>query len=198
MTQKAMPLQEFWAGTSPSVLRKLLAGQAVKALNSRYPEESMNRSSEARLWQWIGAAVGLVGALLMAYTLGRYGLASIDPTALEYGMASSFIMLAGAAAFLAGRALHVKEVGLTWRESMLWNLLSAVCIIGGTAVVIFAKLQHYALILDRFATGMAGAFAVMFGVLCLVGQRVMSRMHEALVVYSDDEKGKRATAVLRL
>ncbi|MBZ5628248.1 MAG: hypothetical protein LAO06_05210 [Acidobacteriia bacterium] len=150
----------------------------------------MTRSSEARLWQALGAIFGVVGGLLLAYTFGRYGLASIDHTALEYGMAASFFMMAGVAEFLAGRALHVEETVLTPRESSLWNLLSAVCIIGGAAVVIFAKLQHGAMILDRLATGMAGAFAIMIGVLCLVGQRVMSHMHDALVV----RKGDRAKA----
>ena len=150
----------------------------------------MTRSSEARLWQALGEIFGVVGGLLLAYTFGRYGLASIDHTALEYGMAASFFMMAGVAEFLAGRALHVEETVLTPRESSLWNLLSAVCIIGGAAVVIFAKLQHGAMILDRLATGMAGAFAIMIGVLCLVGQRVMSHMHDALVV----RKGDRAKA----
>jgi hypothetical protein len=127
---------------------------------------------------------------LLAYTFGRYGLASIDHTALEYGMAASFLVMAGVAAFLAGRALHVEETVLTPRESALWNLLSAVCIIGGAAVVVFAKLQHSALILDRLATGMGGAYAIMIGVLCLVGQRVMSHMHDVLVV----QKGEKPKA----
>jgi hypothetical protein len=97
-------------------------------------------------------------------------------------------MLAGAAAFVAGRALHVEEMGLTWRESSLWNLLSALCLIGGTATVIFAKAQHQMLILDRLATGIAGAFGMMLGVLSLVGQRIMSHMHNALVVNRPEEK----------
>ena len=99
----------------------------------------MSRTSEARFWQAIGLVVGVAGALLLAYTFGRYGPASIDHTALQYGMTSGFMMLAGAAAFVAGRAFHVEEVGLTWHESALWNLLSAVCILGGIAIVIFAK-----------------------------------------------------------
>jgi hypothetical protein len=146
----------------------------------------MSRSSEARLWQAAGSTVGVVGGLLLAYTYGRYGLASIDHTALEYGMASSFIMMAGAAAVLAGRALHVEETHLTPRESLLWNALSAVCLIGGAAIVIVAKVQHSASMLDRLATGVAGAFFMMIGVLCLVGQRVMSHMHDAWVLSADE------------
>jgi hypothetical protein len=148
----------------------------------------MTRSSEARLWQAVGVFVGVLGALLLAYTFGRYGLASIDHTALEYGMASSFMIMAGAAAFLAGRALHVEETHLTPRESSLWNLLSAVCLIGGAAIVIFAKVQHSAMILDRLATGLAGAVFMMIGVLCLVGQRVMSRMHDEWVLSKEERE----------
>jgi len=148
----------------------------------------MSRSSEARLWQAVGVVVGVLGGLLLAYTYGRYGLASIDHTALECGMASSFMMMAGAAAFLAGRALHVEETHLTPRESSLWNVLSAVCLVGGAATVIFAKVQHSASMLDRLATGLAGAVFMMIGVLCLVGQRVMSHMHDAWVL----SQGERA------
>lgn len=142
----------------------------------------MTRSAEARLWQALGVFVGVMGAVLLAYTFGRYGLASLDHTALEYGIASSFIMMAGAAAFLAGRALHVEETHLTPKESRLWNLLAAVCLVGGAAVVIFAKGQHGASIVDRLAMGIGGSFFLMIGVLCLVGQRVMSHMHDAWVL----------------
>ena len=148
----------------------------------------MSRTSEARLLQAIGLAVGVFGGLLLAYTFGRYGLASIDHRALNYGMAAGFIMLAGAAAFLAGRTLHVEEMGLTSRESWLWNLLSAVCIIGGSGIVAFAWSQHRMMVLDRMATGLGGAFATMLGILCLVGQRVMSHMQEALVVERSEQR----------
>jgi hypothetical protein len=148
----------------------------------------MTRSLEARLWQAVGVLVGVMGGLLLAYTYGRYGLASIDHTALQYGMASSFMIMAGAAAFLAGRALHVEETHLTRKESWLWNLLAAVCLIGGTAIVIFAKQQHGTLILDRLASGLAGAVFVMIGVLCLVGHRVMSHMHDAWVLSKEERE----------
>ena len=148
----------------------------------------MSRSSEARLWQALGVFVGVMGGLLLAYTYGRYGLASLDHSALKYGIASSFIMMAGAAAFLAGRALHVEATHLTPRESALWNALSAVCLIGGAAIVIFTKVQHRAPIVDRLAMGVAGAFFLMIGVLCLVGQRVMSHMHDAWVLSKEERE----------
>ena len=149
----------------------------------------MTRSTEARLWQAVGVFVGVLGVLLLAYTYGRYGLASLDHAALEYGIASSFIMMGGAAAFLAGRALHVEQTHLTRKESWLWNLLAAVCLIGGAGIVIFTKVQHGATIVDQLAMGIAGAFFMMIGVLCLVGQRVMSHMHDAWVL-SAEERAK--------
>jgi uncharacterized membrane protein YhaH (DUF805 family) len=132
--------------------------------------------------------VGVLGGLLLAYTYGRYGFASLDHAALKYGIASSFMMMAGAAAFLAGRALQVEETHLTRKESWLWILLAAVCLIGGAAVVIFTKMQQNVSIVDRLAMGIAGAFFMMIGVLCLVGQRVMSRMHDAWVLSKEERE----------
>ena len=146
----------------------------------------MKRSSEARLWQAVGVVVGLLGGLLLAYTYGRYGLASLDHAALKYCLASSFLIMAGAAEFLAGRALHVEETHLTRKESWLWNVLAAVCLIGGATIVIFARSQHGASIVDKLAMGIAGAFFMMVGVLCLVGQRVMSHMHDAWVLSAEE------------
>lgn len=114
---------------------------------------------------------------------------------MNYGLAASFVMLAGAAAFLAGRALHVEETALTPLEARLWNVLAGVCLFGGCVTVVFAKL-HPTFVLDRIATGLAGAFAMMFGVLALLGERVMSHMHDALVVSrpSDEAETKSKAA----
>ena len=155
----------------------------------------MTRSFEARFWQAVGVVVGVSGGLLLAYTFGRYGFASLEPRALEYGMAASFAMLAGAAAFLAGRALHVEEAALTGSESVLWRLLAYVCLIGGSFLVLNAKLQSKDLLLDRITMGLAGAFAMMLGVICLVGQRVMAHMHGVLVAQKpEDAAGKAQVA----
>lgn len=139
----------------------------------------MSRSSEARFWQAVGATVGVVGALLMAYDFAEYGFASIVPRALMLGLSGSFLMLAGEAAFLSGRALHVEETVLTGTESKLWIALGLVCIFGGAITVGLAWVER-SLILDRLATGLAGSFSILFGVIAVVGQRVMSHMHDAL------------------
>ena len=153
----------------------------------------MTRAAEASLWQGLGAAIGIAGGFVMAYNLGRYGLASIEPIALLYGMAASFLMLAGGACYVAGRALHVEETVLTPREASLWKTLSIVCLVAGGVVVMSSWRESGDLLRDRMAMGMAGAFSMMFGVICLVGVRVMSRMHDALALTRPEEKSRVAS-----
>lgn len=140
----------------------------------------MTRTAEARFWQAIGALTALAGGILLAFVFEKYGLASIEPRALAMGLAASFILLAAAACYVAGRALHVAETRLTSLEGFLWKVLAAVGMIAGAVVVVGAWRQQQALELDRLTMALAGAFSIMFGVICLVGQRVMSRMHDAL------------------
>lgn len=151
----------------------------------------MTRTAEARFWQAIGALTALVGGILLAYVFEKYGLASIEPRALAMGLAASFILMAAAASYVAGRALHVAETRLTSLEGFLWKVLAAVGIIAGAVVVVAAWRQQLAMELDRLTMALAGAFSMMFGVICLVGQRVMSRMHDALV--ADKAKGAGAS-----
>jgi hypothetical protein len=66
------------------------------------------------------------------------------------------------------------------REATLWKVLATVCLVAGGVVVVVAWRQSNTLMLDRLTMGLAGAFSMMFGVLCLVGERVMSHMHDAL------------------
>ncbi|HEY4933640.1 MAG TPA: hypothetical protein VII23_18905 [Terriglobales bacterium] len=141
----------------------------------------MTRSAEATFWQAVGAVIGIAGGSDLGYALGKYGLASIEPKALMLGIAGSFLLLTGGACYIAGRALHVEESVLGSREATLWKLLATVCLVAGGVVVVVAWRQSNTLMLDRLTMGLAGAFSMMFGVLCLVGERVMSRMHDALV-----------------
>jgi hypothetical protein len=131
---------------------------------------------------------------VLAYVSNGYGLAPIEPRALVYVMAASFMIVAGAAAFLAGRALRVEETRLSPVEATLWKALAAVCILGGILVIAFARAQQETFLLDRMATAMAGAFSVLLGVLCLVGERVMAHMHDALAVNKPAEKASAAAA----
>lgn len=152
----------------------------------------MTRTAEARFWQGVGAIIGIAGGGFLGYAAGKYGLASIEPKALMLGIGGSFAILCGGACYVAGRALHVEETTLTSREAFLWKALALVCVVAGSVVVVFAWRQHGSLLLDRLATGLAGAFSIMFGVVCLVGERVMSHMHDVLVVSKPNEKAARA------
>jgi hypothetical protein len=153
----------------------------------------MNRTTEAWFWQIVGAVVGVAGGGLMAYVFAAFGFASLEARALQFGLAGSFLLVTGGAAFIAGRALHVEETRLTRLEAVLWTALAAVCVIGGAVVVAVAKFQRSAMPEDRLTMGLAGAFTMMFGVLCLVGERVMAHMHDALVV-QPEEKARAAAA----
>ncbi len=148
----------------------------------------MRRAKEARLLQAVGLPVGIVGGLLLAYTYGRYGLASLSHSALEYEIAASFIIMAGAAVVLAGRVLHVEHTHLTKKESKLWQILAAVCMVGGAIIVGFVKLAPFNNIIDKLATGVAGASFLLIGIMCLMGQRVMSHMHDAWVLSADERE----------
>ena len=140
----------------------------------------MTRTAEARFWQAVGALIGITGGSLLGYAFGKYGPASIEPRALMLGIAGSFLILTGGASYISGRALHVEETALTSLEATLWKTLAAVCLVAGGIVVVAAWRQNNTLLLDRLAMGLAGAFSMMFGVLCLMGERVMSHMHDAL------------------
>lgn len=147
----------------------------------------MTRTAEARFWQAIGAIIGITGGGLLGYAFAKYGLASIEPKALMLGIGGSFTILCGGACYIAGRALHVEETILTPTEAFLWKTLALVCLAAGAVVVVFAWRQHDALLLDRLAMGLAGAFSMMFGIVCLMGERVMSHMHDALVANKEDK-----------
>lgn len=150
----------------------------------------MTRAVEARLWQGIGALTALIGGCMLAYDFERFGLASIEPRALTIGIASCFLLLTAGAFYIGGRSLHVNETELTPLESRLWKLLAFVCLIGGGAVIVLAWRQLHDLFLDRLTMFLVGSFAMMFGVLCLMGERVMSHMHDVLT----REKAKGAGA----
>ncbi len=157
----------------------------------------MRRAKEARLWQFVGLPIGVLGGLLLAYTYGRYGLASLNHTALEYEIAASFIIMTGSAIVLAGRILHVEHTHLSKKESMLWQILATVCIVGGGLTVVFAKLAPFNNIIDKLATGVAGAAFLLIGVMCLIGQRVMSHMHDAWVLSAEEREKLEAEELKR-
>lgn len=154
----------------------------------------MTRSAEATFWQAVGLLLAMAGITLLGYATFEFGLASINPAALRIGLAASFLILGGAACFVSGRALHVQETKLTAGEARLWSALAVICCVSGAAVVVFTFTQHTLLVMDRLAMGLAGGFAVMMGVICLLGQRVMSHMETMVEIQEREEKAHAANA----
>ncbi len=151
----------------------------------------MTLNQEARFWQTAGAFSALGGGFLLVHVVSRYGVTSIEPEAIQDALAGSFMVLAGALGFLTGRGLHAQDEGMTRLESVLLRLLAAVAIVLGALSILMAKMDLIVLrgtggisfsrhagmlLLDRLVIGFGGAFAIMLGVICLLGQRLMSYM----------------------
>lgn len=151
----------------------------------------MSRPSEARFWQVAGLLAGMAGVVLVGWVTYRFGLASINPTALAQGLAAGFILLTAVACFVAGRALQVEETVLTPGESVLWALLAIVATVSGAAALIFTATKHSLFSIDRFVMGLAGGFSMIMGVICLLGHRVMAHMRG---MYTGEEEVQKHAA----
>ena len=136
----------------------------------------MNAVKEGRLWQAVGLASCLGGAAFLARVILVYGVATVDGSSLSLGLAASFMMLAGAAAFLAGRTLVAVAAGARRLELFTWKVLAVVGMVAGTAkiyLVYRASLANPLPVLDQIAVGAEGSFVIMVGILTLLAQRVM-------------------------
>jgi hypothetical protein len=142
----------------------------------------MTTPDEARIWQAMGATAIVGGGALFGATLKLYGVAYADPAALAIGLAASFVMLAGAAGFLAGRVLHSISGGETHREALLWRFLAAVAVGAGAVAVTMAWKESEGKVptLNHLSMGLAGSFVMMVGILALLAQRVMHHATEQL------------------
>lgn len=154
----------------------------------------MIRSSEARFWQVVGLVAGMAGVAWLGYLMYKFGPATINPRALHFGVAAAFMILAAMASFVAGRALQVEETVLTPGESILWAVLGIVAVVCGVAAMIVSFLEPTLFSVDRFAMQLAGAFAVMAGVICLLGHRVMVHMRGMYTGAEPVEKSRAASA----
>lgn len=109
-----------------------------------------------------------------------YGVARAELSSLTLGLAASFMMLAGAAAFISGRVLVAVASGSRSSELALWKLLAVVAVVAGIATVFFgyrSSLPHPLPSLDEVAFGLAGSFVLMVGILALMAQRVMRQLN---------------------
>jgi hypothetical protein len=136
----------------------------------------MDTAKEGRIWQAAGAAAVVGGAAFLVRVVLLYGMAYADASALSLGLAASFMMLAGVAAFVGGRTLSAMAGGIGSRELSLWGVLAVAALISGAATVIFSYRQSIRGSIPTFddlAVGLAGSFIVMVGMMALLGQRIM-------------------------
>src|SRR5207237_851345 len=134
----------------------------------------MTTAKEARVWLLVGSATCATGGLLMAAAFKINGVISADTNALAMGLSAAFVLLAGSAALVTGRVLHAVAAGYQHREAVLWRVLAGVSTGAGMVTVVKAHLDSQGpwVTLDNLAVGLAGSFAIMIGVICLLGQRV--------------------------
>ena len=137
---------------------------------------AMPVEQEARIWQTIGIVSWAGGAGMLLVLMKQNGVVRVtDTTVLSTGIAASFMMLAGIAGTVFGRVLHALSEGYDAEEARLWHLFATVCCACGAFAVLFTAISHWnrAPSLTALTVGLAGAFLVMAGVICLLGNRVM-------------------------
>ncbi|MGH9600835.1 MAG: hypothetical protein ACRD24_00485 [Terriglobales bacterium] len=139
----------------------------------------MNATKEGGLWQAVGLASCLGGAAFLARVIAIYGVALVDPSSLSLGLAASFMMLAGAAAFFAGRVMAAIAGGARRLELLTWKVVAVVAMLAGAAKIYLvhrASLASPLAALDHIATGLAGSFVIMVGIMALLAQRLMRQL----------------------
>ena len=148
----------------------------------------MNAGKEGQLWQAIGLASLLGGGAFLVKVMLIYGITSADLSSLSLGLAASFMMLAGAAAFLSGRVLVAVASGGRSSELALWKLLALVAVVAGIVTIYLGyrqSLSHPLPSLDEVAFGLAGSFVMMVGIMALLAQRVMRQLGKKASPLSD-------------
>lgn len=143
---------------------------------------AMPLEQEARIWQTIGIVSWAAGAGMLLVLVKQNGVVRVaDTTTLSTGIAASFMMLAGIAGTVFGRVMHALTEGYKADEARLWHLFAVLCCANGAFAVLYIAIGHWntAPSLTSLTVGLAGAFLVMSGVICLLGNRVMDRASQA-------------------
>lgn len=141
---------------------------------------------EARIWQTIGIISWGVGAITLGYVVLQNGVVRVqDTTMLSAGLAASFMMLAGIAGTVFGRAMYAVLRGYDDLEARLWHTFAMVCCGCGALAVFYIAYASWdrAVTLTHLAIGLAGSFLIMAGILCLLGNRLMrhaTEKHESI------------------
>lgn len=158
---------------------------------------AMPVEQEARIWQTIGIVAWAAGAGMLLVLVKENGVVRVNDTAiLSTGIAASFMMLAGIAGTVFGRVMHSLCFGYRPLEARLWHLFSSVCCACGAYTVIYIAISHWngALSLTSLTVGLAGAFLIMAGVICLLGNRVMHHANQKHASITTEAAAKAAGA----
>ncbi|HVP42786.1 MAG TPA: hypothetical protein VMS96_05110 [Terriglobales bacterium] len=154
----------------------------------------MQLEQEARIWQTIGIVAWAAGAGMLLVLMKQNGVVRVTDTAtLSTGIAASFMMLAGIAGTVFGRVMQALTAGYDAVEARLWHLLATLCCACGAFAVLYEAVDKWnsPVSLTALTVGLAGAFLIMAGVVCLLGNRVM---HRATEKHSHPEAAKTASA----
>ena len=157
----------------------------------------MAAEQEARIWQTIGIIAWGVGAITLGFVAKENGVIRIQDTAmLSAGLAASFMMLAGIAGTVFGRAMYAVHQGYNAGEARLWHTFAMVCCGCGAVAVIYAAYASWekAHSLTNITVGLAGSFLIMAGIICLLGNRVMHHASQKHGSISSGETAKAAGA----
>jgi hypothetical protein len=136
----------------------------------------MQLEQEARIWQTIGIIAWAAGSGMLLMLFKQNGMVRVtDLGTLSAGLSASFLILAGIAGTVFGRVMAALLHGYNHQEARLWHLFASVCCSCGAFAILYLALATWqkTISLTRVTIGLAGAFFVMTGVICLLGNRVM-------------------------
>jgi hypothetical protein len=155
-----------------------LAENEEKPAARRWVLGTLRRNKEAimnetRFWRvmGLGSMGGGIALLAVAYfQRSRFAW----ETALAVGLAAAFIMLAGSAAMVASNVMEAIASGKAACAGLMRGM-GWLTIVVGTAVVAWVGIKSWGVVpsVKEIAMGAAGSFVLMFGILHLLGERMV-------------------------
>lgn len=138
-------------------------------------------NSESGLWLNVGIGFILGGAIFLGMALyTKAPMQGVRPLELSFGLAGSFLMLAGVASATTSRILAAMERGTNSPAATHRNVGVVLGVIGA-AVMFTAGYRSMAVgvpSLKQIALGIAGAMVAMCGVLHMCSSRIMANIPE--------------------
>jgi hypothetical protein len=128
---------------------------------------------ESRLWQAIGVACILGGAIVLTFVYMKRRMFA-ESTAYASLVGASFIVLAGLTGFIFGRIMHVMGGGDC--KGNVWQGLGVLCILGGVGMLGYYGMQSWGYVPDehQLVRGLAASFLLMAGIVALLGGRTIN------------------------